>query len=222
MIKNILRFEREYFDHVYQGEYRRRNPNYKQRSFLKKILKFKTKGSLLDVGCAYGFFLDFARDYFEIEGVDISSHAISVAKKKLPRETKLRIQKLEKMKLAGKFDVITCFDVLEHLENVDQALKVVERYLKNDGILVITVPVYDGPVGKLVNLADKDKTHLQKKSRRFWLDELTRHGFKIKLFNGIFRYFLLRWLYLNWVSGLISNFSPAIFIIAEKENKKIL
>ena len=52
---------------------------------LDQIERFETaRGRLLDVGCALGFFLDTARRRgWEVEGLDISEHAVSYARDEL-------------------------------------------------------------------------------------------------------------------------------------------
>ncbi|OGM02164.1 hypothetical protein A2115_01480 [Candidatus Woesebacteria bacterium GWA1_41_8] len=209
-------FEDEYFERVYEGDYFRRNPGYKIRSFLERILLFKKKGRLLDVGCAYGLFLKQASNYFECEGVDISKHALAYANRHLIGRVKLHLGNVESMELERKFDVITCFDVLEHLQKLKGGLVSIKKHLIPGGILVFSVPVYDGVVGRLVELVDKDETHFQKRSRSFWLKTMEKQGFRVLLFEGIFRYFLLNGVYINFISRYIRSFSPAILVVAQK------
>jgi len=50
---------------------------------------------------------------------------------------------LEKDRLpfpSNKFDIVTCFEVLEHLKNPSLALKEIKRVLKEDGTAYISVP----------------------------------------------------------------------------------
>jgi len=39
------------------------------------IRKYRASGRLLDVGCAYGFFLQEARPYFDVAGIEIAEEA---------------------------------------------------------------------------------------------------------------------------------------------------
>jgi len=73
-------FDQNYFDKAYGGEYEKRNPARKLRYYLAEILRIKTSGSLLDVGCAYGSFLSHARQYYNVTGIDISREAIDGAR----------------------------------------------------------------------------------------------------------------------------------------------
>jgi len=209
-------FEQSYFDRVYQKGYEKRNPDYKLHTYLKIILQFQKGGKLLDAGCAYGSFLALASSHFSCTGIDISQYALDIARKRLPKNTMLSNQMVEEMELPQRFEVITAFDVLEHVNDLEQALGRIKRHLKPKGLLVLVVPVYDGFFGRVVYFLDKDATHIHKRGRSFWLRRVSEQGFKIELVSGIFRYLLFGIVYINWISHITKKFSPAILIIARK------
>lgn len=103
-----------------------------------------TSGRLLDVGCAYGFFLAEAEKVgFTTWGVDISKHAIEQA----CRYTKsaLAVVDLTCDPLPfedGFFDVVAALDVLEHLENYHHALREIARVLRAGGLLAVHGPTF--------------------------------------------------------------------------------
>ena len=113
---------------------------------------------------------------------------------------------------AGDYDVVTCFDVLEHVPDLDGALTHLGGVLRPRGALVITVPVYDTPVGRLVGLLDRDPTHVHKLSRHAWLERVQAAGFEQIRWRGIMRYYFGGPLYLHWCSSGIRRFSPAILL----------
>lgn len=49
-------------------------------------------------------------------------------------------ENVEKFSLNKKYSVITCFETLEHVDNVGLALKNIKRHLKEDGTFICTVP----------------------------------------------------------------------------------
>ncbi|MCS7010644.1 MAG: class I SAM-dependent methyltransferase [Anaerolineales bacterium] len=208
-------FETNYFLNQYQGNYRRRNPPYKWRAFLKVILRFRQSGRLLDVGCAYGLFLLEAQRYFVCSGSDISHHALEEARKILPPEVNLFPGALGSLSSDRPYDVITCFDVLEHIPDLEIAWENLERLLRPGGLLVLTVPVYDGPLGWLVNRLDTDPTHVHRRERAFWLEQVGRR-FSIRDVLGVWRFFFLKRFYLNWVSRPARHLATAILVVAEK------
>lgn len=114
------------------------------RKYLTVIKKYKKEGTLLDLGCAMGFLLEEAIKWkFDPYGIDVSAYAISLAEKIVPREKLLlgNVEDIEKIlakKISGKkFDVITMFDLIEHLDHPREALKKTLSYLKDDGLIVI-------------------------------------------------------------------------------------
>jgi len=212
-----MTFEEEYFDKAYRGSYEKSSPFRKLRYYLTKIKEVKQEGDLLDVGCAYGSFLYHAQQYYSITGIDISHNAIDKAKKRLP-DKNLFISDILALKTAHKFDIVTCFDVLEHVHHLDLALERISDLLNNDGILAVTVPVYDTLAGKIVTILDKDKTHLWKESRDFWRMKLQEHGYKIIMDEGLWRYNMFNLYYAFWGGKIWRNFSPAILLIGAKDD----
>jgi len=118
-------------------------------SFFKRTLniikKYKSSGSLIDVGCNLGFFVSIAREQdFQAEGVDMSAEAIAFGtqKYKLPEDI-LHHGTLKDLSLPDNtYDVITYLHCFEHLEFPNEEMKEASRLLKSDGILVIEVPRY--------------------------------------------------------------------------------
>jgi SAM-dependent methyltransferase len=209
-------FDQNYFDKAYGGEYEKRNPARKLRYYLAEILRIKTSGSLLDVGCAYGSFLSHARQYYNVTGIDISREAIDRARTRLPGEDIVRSD-IAAFRRDSRFDVITCFDVLEHVADLDAVFETLKGHLREKGILVVTVPVYDTLVGKAVRLLDRDETHVWKESREFWRAKLAEHGFALLTDHGLWRYSLFGWYYLFWGGRTWRSFSPAILLIGERK-----
>lgn len=212
-------FEKQYFDNIYDKSYDRRNPRYKFKSYLRQIKTVQKKDSLLlDIGCAYGSFLKEAKRYYTVEGVDISSYAVDIAKSRFP-DTKIWQSDLLSISEKKKYDVITCFDVIEHIPDIHGALHHLNNLLSNNGILIITVPVYDTLVGKLVVVLDKDPTHVHKNSRHWWINLVKKEGYDILNWKGIWRYYFKNVFYLHHINSLTRAFSPAIMIIAKKINR---
>jgi len=212
-------FEQSYFTEMYDGSYDKRNPEYKFKSYLNHILKriiYKSNLKLLDIGCAYGSFLKAAKENFSITGTDISEHAIEVAKSRLPN-AEIYTSAVADIPLNNKFNVVTCFDILEHVPELDQALAHIQNLLEENGVLVLSVPVYDTFIGKLVFKLDKDPTHVHKNSRYWWLEKLEKAGYKIVSWNGIWRYYFKNIFYLHYISNLTRGFTPAIIIVVKKK-----
>jgi len=212
-----LDFERSYFDDVYGGDYDRRNPRYKMRRLLRTVMRFEDGGRMLDVGCAYGAYLAeaAASGRFELAGTDISEHAVDVARQRLPDAVDLRPGGLFDADFEpGSFDAVCMFDVIEHIEDLEAAYARVRELLRPRGLFAMSVPVYDGPLGPLVQALDKDPTHLHKWPRGDWIDATARNGFDVMHWAGLFRYFLAGRRYLFWDTLVGRSFCPAILVLA--------
>lgn len=212
-------FEVEYFEQAYGGDYDKRNPRYKFRSYVKEVGRFApSRAQVLDVGCAYGLFIqEAAAAGFRVSGCDISKHAVEVARGRTPGANVFEADAagLPPDRL---YNVVTCFDIIEHVEDLDAAFSALWKVIKPSGILVMTVPVYDTLVGKAVAKLDKDPTHIHKHSRYWWLSQLKKRGFEVLSWKGIWRYYFPG-VYLHYLSRATRSFSPAVIVIAGKSDK---
>jgi len=104
------------------------------------IRKHEKNGSVLDIGCAFGYFLKFLGEGFDRYGCDVSSFAISKAKEN--SDINFAVADISKeIPFKRKFDFITSFDVFEHIEDIDSAFLNIKKMLKEDGRLYMMVPV---------------------------------------------------------------------------------
>jgi 2-polyprenyl-3-methyl-5-hydroxy-6-metoxy-1,4-benzoquinol methylase len=117
--------------------------------YLRLIDAESPRGKLLDYGCGVGTFLKCARDRgWEAYGLDISERAVSHA-----RACGLPVWTLEEH-LRGEaptaqpsaFDVVTMWDVLEHVEDPHGTLQLVASLLKEGGVLFLETPTVDYPL----------------------------------------------------------------------------
>lgn len=112
---------------------------------LSRRLKLLTRyaqppGRLLDVGCATGLFLNAAHQQgWQVEGVELSTHAAEYAR----RQFGLSVFQgtLEQASFsAGTFDVVTMWDVLEHVIDPRETVREVARVLRPGGLLALSLP----------------------------------------------------------------------------------
>lgn len=108
------------------------------RNFLREVKRYKPHGKLLDVGCAMGFFVELAVvDGYDAYGFDPSDFAVAEAKN-LVGEKRIALGTTETLDYPKKsFDVITLFDVFEHLADPQKDIAKLLTWLKDDGIIVI-------------------------------------------------------------------------------------
>ena len=106
-------------------------------SYSNKTLKSQ---KLLDVGCGGGIFCEpLARLGANVTGIDTNKKAIQSANNHAKSQN-LKIKYLN-TNLAGinnddKFDIITCMEVLEHVDDVSTVLQGIKKKLKKNGLFV--------------------------------------------------------------------------------------
>ena len=101
-----------------------------------------TRARLLDVGCGTGWFLEVAKDRgYIVSGVEIGKELAQYTSKKLGAT--IHTVPLTDLPATEVFDVITLFDVLEHVNDPRVVLKSLREHLNPGGIGVIFTPNLD-------------------------------------------------------------------------------
>ena len=112
-------------------------------SFVENICRQVTdrRPRILDVGCGTGANLLMLSKYGDAEGVDVSEDALEFC----------RERGLEKVKLGaaeelpyedGTFDLVTAFDVVEHIDDDLAGLREMRRVLRPGGRVLLFVPTF--------------------------------------------------------------------------------
>jgi SAM-dependent methyltransferase len=211
-----MRFEREYYEANYR-DYARQNPPRKLRFYrglAERAAAGKPSPRILDFGCAFGAFLSALDPGWRRFGVDVSRFATERAAVAVPGASFARAD-IDTIPFPGAFDVITAFDVIEHVPSLERVASTVRSLLAPDGGFIFVVPVYDGPTGPIVRLLDKDETHLHKKSRAFWLDWAAA-SFTLVDWWGVYRYLVPGLGYVHLPTRFWRRLTPAIAVISRK------
>jgi 2-polyprenyl-3-methyl-5-hydroxy-6-metoxy-1,4-benzoquinol methylase len=111
------------------------------RYLLRKILRFseaRPQLSLLDVGAGNGYFLSLARNEFSIDakGLEISKAEIRFAKE----VNGVDLINQDVTEHRTNYDVVTCFNVIEHVVDPQSFLSAMVRRINPGGMLVISTP----------------------------------------------------------------------------------
>jgi 2-polyprenyl-3-methyl-5-hydroxy-6-metoxy-1,4-benzoquinol methylase len=117
---------------------------------LDKIKKYKKCGKILDLGAAGGSFLHVARkEGWDVEGIEPNKWLCDWCNKNYGFSIKQGT--LEDYPFPDNtFDVITLWDVLEHVHDPKSILLECNRILKTDGIIVINYPDYGSWLAKIL------------------------------------------------------------------------
>jgi len=100
---------------------------------------FRHSGRLLEIGSAYGYFLEYAARFkWHAEGVELAAYPCEVARSKGCHviQGKLEDAKLEQ----GAYDIVMMWDVIEHLTDVGKVLERSFELLRSGGALIARTP----------------------------------------------------------------------------------
>jgi SAM-dependent methyltransferase len=104
---------------------------------------YKRSGSLLDLGCSSGLFLEsLPRDSWKLFGIEMSADCAKTAEARTGAKVFVG-NILDAPFPPESFDVITCFDVLEHLYEPRRVMARVCEWLKPGGFFYVQVPNVD-------------------------------------------------------------------------------
>jgi SAM-dependent methyltransferase len=215
------KFLKSYFDDFYT-DYELQNPR-KKMAFYTRLVEGAACGAampnprLLDMGCAFGFFLSGVSPLWRRYGIDASEYAIRRAHKRVP-EAFVAVSNASKLPFKGAFDIIVAFDVLEHLIDLESIPENIASRLNSGGYFIFVVPVYDGPTGPIIKRLDRDTTHIHKQSRAFWLAWASSH-FTVCRWQGVFRRLFPFGGYMHFPTKLLRRMTPAIAVVARKKDK---
>jgi 2-polyprenyl-3-methyl-5-hydroxy-6-metoxy-1,4-benzoquinol methylase len=150
---------------------------------LKVIEQFVSRGRLLDVGCATGFFLALAKGSgWDVVGTEVSKFAVDYARGQLGLDVRLGTLKALQFD-AEAFDVVTMWDVIEHVADPLTELQEVWRILRPGGLLSVITPNADSLVAKLLGRRWEEfrrvREHVYFFSRRTLTEMLHKAGFDV-------------------------------------------
>ena len=142
----------------------------------------------LDVGCAYGFTTRILASLgYETCGVDISGYGTKQGKLLASSQFVVSDAQTNMPFTTETFDLVTCFDVLEHLPFPEKAI--VNMFNVCKGTIVCTTPnrKVEKPIRKLMN--DYDETHISVKTPLQWEKSITEildyKSFKVESFYDL-------------------------------------
>jgi len=159
------------------------------------------KENILDVGCGVGT-IDFfmANKGKKVTGIDISYKAITLCKanaKLLNLSGRLDFFSGDflSLRISGKFDLIICIEVLEHIKEDNLAIRKIHGLLAKNGVLILSIPSKNSPLFRygLAKEFDKRVGHLRRYNSQDILEILEENNFLIeeeRRVEGILRNFL--------------------------------
>jgi SAM-dependent methyltransferase len=96
---------------------------------------------ILDIGFGTGAMLKFLEPYGPVTGMDVSIEAIRFARTRCSRP--MLLGSITQVPVAtGAFDLVTAFDIVEHVENDADAFAELARVCRPGGHVLVTVPAF--------------------------------------------------------------------------------
>lgn len=103
---------------------------------------YRKTGKLLDVGCGIGYFLEVAKERgWEVYGTEYTDEAMAICREK---GISMQQGKLTPSNYSPEqFDIITSFEVIEHINNPQEEIAHFSSLLRVGGLVYVTTPNFN-------------------------------------------------------------------------------
>jgi SAM-dependent methyltransferase len=180
---------RLYGDGYFRGEeyldYRADEAFFKKsfRPRLREVLRRTPGGRLLEIGSAYGFFLDLAKEHFDVVGFEVNEAGARHAREAFGVDVRTDdFLAASADQIGAPVDVAVMWDVIEHLERPDRFVARIAEISRPGALLYVTT----GDAGSALARWRGRKwrmihppTHLHYFSRSTLSRLLANHGFRV-------------------------------------------
>ncbi|RZL62468.1 MAG: class I SAM-dependent methyltransferase [Pedobacter sp.] len=181
-----------------------------------ELLKFipKTIRKVLDVGCASGNFGKMLKEIYgcKVWGIEPDTTSAEIARTKIDTVFNTTFDENIQISNDEKFDCIFFNDVLEHLQQPNEALKLASKYLNESGCIIASIPNirYYPVILSLLRYKDfkyldagvMDKTHLRFFTKKSMIRLFEECDLKVQNIEGINAN---RYKYLEFANKLLLN-----------------
>ncbi|MBN1287552.1 MAG: class I SAM-dependent methyltransferase [Anaerolineae bacterium] len=126
-------------------DYARDEPNIRKTAQrrLKHLERYVKPGRMLDVGCSMGFFMaEAAARGWQVQGLDVSAFAVERTRARFGFDAR-HGSFLELDYPAGAYDLVTIWDVIEHVPDPAAHVQKAAELLRAGGVLVLATPNVD-------------------------------------------------------------------------------
>ena len=151
----------------------------RQTALLRKLVRNINVKEYIEFGCGEGHNLKTLSDMgLSGIGIDFSSKALEIARRKKLVNTKL----LEKDFMQAEIDclntdLVVLLFVLEHIENDDKALEILNSRINNNGYLILSIPAHE----ILYSSQDKIVGHYRRYNRETIISKLEKYNFNVEI-----------------------------------------
>jgi len=178
---NILKGYTEDYSQGYINKRDKKIRRAKRR--IHKMKKIIPEGRWLDIGCSAGFILSVAKEAnYETFGVEIDPLGVKYAREALGLDNIFQGTFEEHQFNENFFDIITLYDVIEHVQDLNETVKELKRILSVNGVIEIWTPDighWRVPKALIEWDAIKPSKHLYYFNKNTLPMLLNKHGLKI-------------------------------------------
>lgn len=137
------------YEDVIDNEYLKRQDEriLTARNVMRVLSSAMPRGTLLDVGCATGDFLQVAQEEYSVEGLELSEWSAQIAR---DRGFIVNTCRLYDLPPEPKYDIVTLFGVIEHFENPRLEIGCISKIIRPNGIVCLWTGDINGWVAKLL------------------------------------------------------------------------
>jgi 2-polyprenyl-3-methyl-5-hydroxy-6-metoxy-1,4-benzoquinol methylase len=151
------------------------------------IKKFKPKGSLFDLGSGWGHFMLTGKMLgYDVYGIEVAEQPYLYSKNDL----NLPVDHIDFFEMSEdkKFDIITMWDVLEHIDKANDVIAKCARITEKNGFIVIQVPQIDSYFAKKHkdNWKMMGLDHVNYFGKKTITQLLAKHGYEVKTIKSSF------------------------------------
>ncbi|MFZ2399735.1 MAG: class I SAM-dependent methyltransferase [Smithella sp.] len=138
---------------------------------------FPNTESLLEIGCGTGYVLSGLSSAFpekKYTGADIFTSGLKFAASRVPQANFIQMD-ARHIPFNNEFDVVGAFDMIEHVEEDEQALSQMYKAVRHGGGIIATVPQHKW----LWSAVDDYGFHKRRYTRAMFGEKITKSGFEV-------------------------------------------
>ena len=116
------------------------------RQVIREVTQFREVVSVADIGCSNGYVTNLLNEICsgEVHGFDYLPELVETARGTYPHIEFRRADLNQLIKWGQEYELVCCFETLEHVGDLSSALKNIYAAIKDGGTLIVSVPIETG------------------------------------------------------------------------------
>ena len=187
---------------------------------LRTIKRYSKKYNIKDIceiGCGTGSLsIKLGKSGFRVDAYDLDKNAVYLAKKfNSYGDVGYSSGNVLKLKNSKKYDMVVAVEVLEHIKDDTNALSKISDMVKDNGLLLITVPIHE----KYRKEFDNRSGHIRRYNSKDLIVKIRKSGFNV-VYTRHFNYPFL-WLWYFYIYLPYSDKKEEKMLTTKEARKKL-